>query len=214
MEFLASRVKNFGVNLAKSLIWNAKLAVPVGCGVALYLHYEKTSGGITRVSGPSMLPTLNHYHFEAGKDRSSCLPDPGNLHPAEDFIIYNRQFELSRGDVVMLKEPKKGGIIVKRVLGLPGDSITPLTFGLEEGEPLTLGEDQVWVESDHKGFGYRDSSLFGPVSRNNIEAKVTYAFHPNWEWLWFNGRTIESLIPEGVKGRIKVGKKEEIVTVV
>merc|ERR1719228_1075404 len=118
----------------------------------------------------------------------------------EDIVYYERDFTLSRGDVVILKDPSRENKLIKRVVGLPGDIVTPLGPNKEEREPLTLGEGQVWVESDHAGYGYRDSSLFGPVNTDLIEAKVA-RFIGRFPFLW--PRDVESVIPETAVNRVK-----------
>ena len=101
--------------------------------------------------------------------------------------------------MVILKDPSRKNKLIKRVLGLPGDIVTPLGPNKEEREPLTLGEGQVWVESDHAGYGYRDSSLFGPVNTDLIEAKVTWHIKPlSWP------QDVESVIPETAVNRVKI----------
>jgi len=51
----------------------------------------------------------------------------GNLYtPSKDLVYYEREFILGRGDIVILRDPKTGGRRIKRVVGLPGDTITPL----------------------------------------------------------------------------------------
>ena len=91
--------------------------------------------------------------------------------------------------------------MIKRVIGLSGDTVTPLTFNNKLGQPITLGEGQVWVESDKAGFGYRDSSLFGPLDQHLIEAKVTFILG-NFSHIYW--KTVEPVLPVHAEGRVKV----------
>ncbi len=73
-----------------------------------------------------------------------------------------------RDDVVVVEHPQRPGYeIVKRLVGVPGN-----TVGGRE-----LGEDEYWVEGD---FAHRstDSREFGPVSRANLKAKVVLVYWP------------------------------------
>ena len=191
--------------LSSSLKTNTFLALKRGSLVFIgyqgYIYTDTNIGGITFVNGPSMQPTLNSFVIE-----DTWKFNPSNLKagvvdtPTKDIIYYEREFNLDRGDIVLLRDPKTNGRIVKRLVGLPGDTVTPLTFGNNLGEPVTLKEGQLWVESDKAGFGYRDSSLFGPVEQNLVEAKVTLILgnlsHPAW-------KTVEPLLPAHAAGRVK-----------
>ena len=165
-----------------------------------YIYTDANIGGIAFVEGPSMRPTLNNFAIESWNfdpnNKTSIVNTPTN-----DIVYYERDFVLGRGDIVILRDPKTGGRRIKRVVGVPGDTVTPLTFGNQLGEPLTLGERQFWVESDKAGFGFRDSSLFGPVDQQLIEAKVTLIVGNVYNIYW---KTVEPLLPSHAEGRVKV----------
>ena len=164
-----------------------------------YIYTDANIGGIAFVEGPSMRPTLNNFAIESWNfdpnNKTSIVDTPTN-----DIVYYERDFVLGRGDIVILRDPKTGGRRIKRVVGVPGDTVTPLTFGNQLGEPLTLGERQFWVESDKAGFGYKDSSLFGPVDQQLIEAKVTLIVGNVYNIYW---KTVEPLLPSHAEGRVK-----------
>ncbi len=74
-----------------------------------------------------------------------------------------------RGDIVVVKHPGRPGYeMVKRVAGLPGDRV---------GEGRTLRPDEFWVEGDHEKAS-TDSRHFGPVSGDEIKAKVLLVYWP------------------------------------
>jgi len=149
-----------------------------------------------------MQPTLNSYNINSWDNEVNQMTDGRNSTSYPDCVFYTRKFSLDRGDIVMVKDPQKSGYLIKRVIGLPGDTITPLGFNKVEQEPVKLEEGKVWIESDTAGFGFRDSSLFGPINRHLIEAKITSAIKPNdafWTW-----QDIKSEIPEAAMKRLKI----------
>jgi hypothetical protein len=191
---LVTRIKGDTVKIIKA-------TVPLGVGYAGFLQYDQTYGGITQVTGPSMQPLINSQLMSTheGNDFSA---NPGSNPPQEDWIYYTRTFQLGRGDVVLLRDPKTSKLIVKRVIGLAGDTVTPLGFGMREMEPVELGPGELWVESDRAGWGYRDSSLFGPVREELVEAKVTIIIGSYRNKFW---KDVESVVPESARSRLRTG---------
>jgi len=98
------------------------------------------------VEGPSMVPTLL----------------PGD----QALVVIPRSF--GRGDVVVVEHPGRPDYeMVKRLSGVPGDTV---------GE-RTLGIDEFWVEGDRPDAS-TDSRHFGPVTREELKAKVVLVFWP------------------------------------
>ncbi len=129
------------------------------------------------VSGNSMNPTL--------LANSNC------------WLIHTAYWlhEPRRTDIVAVKDPDDGCLMVKRIIGLPGDLIylnhgkvfvngRPLkeaylpgntyTFATRKNgtEFLTMRKGQYFVLGDNRGNSC-DSRIFGPVSRGEILGKVT-----------------------------------------
>jgi signal peptidase I len=119
-----------------------------------------------------------------------------------EWIIVNRLGYLTgapqRGDVVILdfEEPQED--LIKRVVGLPGETIEihdglvfvdgvplnePYTFAepryLEE--PVTLGPDEYFVLGDNRN-NSRDSHMFGPVTRDHVIGKAWLIYWPPPDW--------------------------------
>ena len=133
--------------------------------------------GIDRVSGNSMYPYLNHG----------------------DWVVYSRQLgrELCRDEVVIFENGSEN--LVKRVVGLPGDSVeingtgsrvvvngeevredyVNLAGAAEEkeenrmGQPLTVKDGQYLMLGDNRGVSIdsRDGEI-GTVPREHILGKV------------------------------------------
>jgi signal peptidase I len=72
------------------------------------------------------------------------------------------------GDVVVVEHPGRPGYeMVKRLRAAPGDRV---------GE-RTLGPDEWWVEGDFAEAS-TDSRQFGPVSGDELKAKVALVYWP------------------------------------
>jgi nickel-type superoxide dismutase maturation protease len=82
------------------------------------------------------------------------------------LAVMPRRFE--RGDVVVVEHPGRPGYeMVKRLRGLPGDTI---------GD-RRLADDEYWVEGDHE-LASTDSRHFGPVRAEALRAKVLLVYGP------------------------------------
>lgn len=122
-----------------------------------------------------------------------------------DRIIVSRilaKINIKRGDVVICKYNKIP--IIKRIIALPGETILiennsvyingklisepyALTNNLPEHKFIsyTLQADQYFVMGDNR-ISSVDSRNFGPVSKNNITAKVLFKFFPSFAFVNFN----------------------------
>jgi signal peptidase I len=131
-----------------------------------------------QVDGPSMTPTLlNGEYILVNK---------------ADYFIHGPQ----RGDVIVFKFPKDTSRdFVKRVIGVPGDTVTTFSDGtvtvngvvLNEPyvndhinsvtEEWRLGPGQYFVMGDNRGDSY-DSRDWGPVPINDILGKAEFVYWP------------------------------------
>ena len=73
-----------------------------------------------------------------------------------------------RGDVFVVEHPGRPGYeIVKRIVGVPGDTISD----------RSLAPDEFWVEGDRPDAS-TDSRQFGPVRREHVKARVLLIYWP------------------------------------
>lgn len=137
-----------------------------------------------RIPSDSMLPTLQE----------------------QDRVLVNklsyRVGDINRGDVVVFERPDALPAapgdpedLIKRVIGLPGDELLArdgtlyvnereliepyladgtFTFGLDE--PVTVGDDEVFVMGDNRE-NSSDSRVFGPISQDTV---IGRAFSVMW----------------------------------
>jgi nickel-type superoxide dismutase maturation protease len=85
-----------------------------------------------------------------------------------DWALVVTPERFHRDDVVVVEHPQRPGYeIVKRLVGVPGSTVGG----------RVLADDEYWVEGD---FAHRstDSREFGPVSRENLKAKVMLVYWP------------------------------------
>jgi signal peptidase I len=108
---------------------------------------------------------------------------------------------LRRGDVIIFREPtrvsKTHALVVKRVIGLPGDHVACCNSGgqitvdgraldetyLYPGDPpsrirfsATVGKGQVWVMGDHRNISV-DSRTWGAIPASGIAGRVLFVAH-------------------------------------
>lgn len=137
-----------------------------------------------RVWRGSMSPTLLH----------------NDLLMADSFIY--KYSEPKRGDVVVLKYPYGPREFIKRIVGLPNEILeikegrvyingaalkTPKTFDqttyfnigpyAQFGVPVKIPDNTYFVLGDNSQVSH-DSRFFGPVSKNNIKARVYKIYYP------------------------------------
>lgn len=136
-------------------------------GVAIGSTLTDTVGSVARVDGISMQPTLN-------PNRTVDLV----------FLSYLpvRFDKIERGDIIVATSPRNPEeTIIKRVIGVEGDIIKFKNKLDKHSTRKVVPEGYYWIEGDHKGHSY-DSTIFGPISRNLVLAKVPAIIWPPSRW--------------------------------
>jgi len=152
-----------------------------------------------RVEGSSMEPNFHNRQFLIVNRFAYC---PG-LHLDVPFLDVHWQkvwcvWEPHRGDVVVFHAPDQPKEYIKRVVGLPGETVQ-IEKGqvIVDGEPLheayetrrnvssapavTLGPGQLFVMGDNRP-NSRDSRSWGPLSMDAVVGKSLLSYWPPEHW--------------------------------
>lgn len=167
----------------RTAIYSFFITVPITGFILMHFPLEPR-----RVTGPSMNPTIN----------PECNSDEDvNYSPTWVLVqLYNpnlsrekrRGFKegfigtYNRGDLVLFNtphDPEKTA--VKRVVGVPGDTVQPMK-GYDGGlDPVTVQYYQMWVEGDVNDRKKSiDSNYFGPISEALVRGKIIAMWSPWW----------------------------------
>jgi signal peptidase I len=172
--------------------------VTIGAAIAFVLIFEAEVAKPYRIPSASMEPTLHCAH-----------PEDYCRARVSDRIVANRlafRFrDPRRGEIVVFKTPPateaacgRGGVFVKRVIGLPGEKISEANGRiLVEGKPLS----EPYVDPRDRGSETRtfprvpadsyllmgdnrihscDSRTWGAVPRGNLIGPVLVRYWPLW----------------------------------
>jgi signal peptidase I len=169
--------------------------VTIAIAVAAVLVIKEWVVNPYRIPSSSMEPTLH-----------CAAPGVGCQAGASDRVLANRFIyrfrDPERGDIVVFETPDEavercgaGGTFVKRLIGLPGDTIAqrsgvlrvngaPLEESYVNGGPAgldfperTLGADEYFMMGDNRGQSC-DSRQWGPVSRDDLIGPVFAVYWP------------------------------------
>ncbi|MBU0608370.1 MAG: signal peptidase I [Armatimonadetes bacterium] len=154
--------------------WTSAVTLLVLLGVTLWVS---RSLRLADIPSKSMVPTLL----------------PGDI--VTNRIDAYRSRMPRRGEIVLFRDKEDGGLLIKRVIGEPGETLTVwsgrvwiggrrLAESYATGElilerPITtkLGDDEVWVMGDNRDFS-DDSRDFGPVNKSQLVGRATAIIWP------------------------------------
>ena len=137
--------------------------------LALFVWYEyQKSVNVYIISGAAMSPNYNNL----------------------DVVVVTKDLsDLKRSDVVIISSPTvlNGHALLKRIVGLPGDTVqiqgndlsvggklfSGYAKGMSNPSGFTLGGDQYSLLNDNIGIT-ADSRYFGPFYQKDIVSKVLY----------------------------------------
>ena len=101
-----------------------------------------------------------------------------------DWALAVTPRSFGRGDVVVVEHPGRHGFeMVKRLAAVPGDDV----------DGRTLAADEWWVLGDHMASS-TDSRHFGPVSSNELKARVVLIYWPRERRRWFRRASSETTL--------------------
>lgn len=94
------------------------------------------------------------------------------LLPGDYVLTLPVRHRLQRGDVVVFEHPQRPGFyLVKRVTGLPGDTV-------KGQDSRRLGPDQVFVLGDQRAWSADDGRTLGPLPSRALRRRVVLRVWP------------------------------------
>lgn len=118
-----------------------------------------------------------------------------SLHSGDYVIAQARTGQIVRGEIVILPHPESTGLeLVKRVVGLPGETVNVSNGQVHINEAVLaepwadgptrpdgdwqLGTGEVFVLGDNRALSSSDSRQIGPIDETAIAWKVTARYWP------------------------------------
>lgn len=152
----------------KKIIWEL---IPYICIIVLIIIIRMYIITPVRVDGASMNRTL-----EDG-----------------DILLLYKMAKIDRYDIVVLDEEYDNEIIIKRIIGLPGETVEikngKIYINDEEIEDeygygdtsdydkITLGDDEYFILGDNRLIS-KDSRYFGPIKEDDLMGEVVFRIWP------------------------------------
>lgn len=110
-----------------------------------------------------------------------------------DILLLYKLGSIKRFDIVVLDEAYDNEKIIKRVIGMPGETVSikndkiyingkiidnSFAYGItSDVDKIELGEDEYFILGDNRLIS-KDSRYFGPVTKSEIIGKVVFRLFP------------------------------------
>lgn len=153
---------------------------------------------LAQVLFPALLLALTIHLFLAQATIVYGRSMEPNLHERQRLIVDKFTYRFfhapRRSDIVVIKLPDMEELLVKRIVGLPYETIAiengivyingealpePFPHGtyLQNIPPRPLGPLEYFVLGDNRG-NSNDSRVFGPIMRDDIKGRVWFRYWP------------------------------------
>jgi signal peptidase I len=166
----------------RDLLWELITALIPAILIALFVNVFIAQAAMVE-DGPSMQPNL-YVGYKMMTEKVS-------------YYFHEPQ----RGDIVVVKQPDGQVNLVKRVMGLPGETIElraghtlingklidepwVLSFGSEYYAPAKIPDDHIFIIGDNRPLSH-DSRAIGPIPTNQIIGRVIFIYWPLNEFKFF-----------------------------
>lgn len=110
-----------------------------------------------------------------------------------DILLLYKLGSINRLDIIVLDEEKDNEKIIKRVIGLPGETVAikkgkiyvndkviddEFAYGeTSDYDKVTLEDDEYFILGDNRLIS-KDSRYFGPIKKSEIKGKIVFRLFP------------------------------------
>lgn len=188
-----------------------------GAAVTPFIFFWDHCYQLTWIRGPSMTPYLNEDYKTTQTQRDCVLVN--RWAPVKDlqrgmvvvlpyvsrsFLQHALHLADGLDDFSSLRDPNV--VSIKRIIGLPGDRITPRSSSLFSTSYI-VPWNHVWIEGDTSNPKESlDSNTFGSVPMNLVTGRATAILAPRPRWLrWTDWENAQDGPAASQRARVEVG---------